>query len=278
MTRQSYAPEIRIIRLMCTGRVDMSFVLRAFQKGADGVIIGGCWLGECHYVTEGNYYALNMMHLCKKLLEYAGVNPERLRIEWISAAEGVRFAEIMNDFTGKLRELGPIGQGEGLDENELKSKLEEVRKLIPYIKLEKREKLAIRLEKEEEYDEFYTSDEIEKLFSEVVSYYIDPAKCQACMICQKRCPVDVIAGGKNLIHVIDQENCIKCGTCLDVCPERFDAVRKISGEPVHRRGRRKDRTNPQKDDGGQDLPTRKNRRRHPRRAGESDAAGRWIDA
>ena len=110
MTRQSYAPEIRIIRLMCTGRVDMAFVLRAFQKGADGVIIGGCWLGECHYVTEGNYYALNMMHLCKKLLEHAGVNPDRLRIEWISAAEGVRFAEVMNDFTGQLRELGPIGE------------------------------------------------------------------------------------------------------------------------------------------------------------------------
>ena len=94
---------------MCTGRVDLSFVLRAFQKGADGVIVGGCWLGECHYVTEGNYYALNMMHLCKKLLEYAGLESDRLRIEWISAAEGTRFAEIMNDFTGKLRELGPVG-------------------------------------------------------------------------------------------------------------------------------------------------------------------------
>ena len=113
MSRQSYAPEIRIIRLMCTGRVDLAFVLRAFQKGADGVIIGGCWLGECHYVTEGNYYALNMMHLCKKLLHHAGVNPDRLRIEWISAAEGVRFAEIMNDFTEQLRELGPVGNGEG---------------------------------------------------------------------------------------------------------------------------------------------------------------------
>ena len=232
MTRQSYAPEIRIIRLMCTGRVDLSFVLRAFQKGADGVIIGGCWLGECHYVTEGNYYALNMMHLCKKLLEYSGVNPDRLRLEWISAAEGVRFAEIMNDFTGKLRELGPIDNGDGTDIDQVQDKLEEVRKLIPYIKLEKKEKLAVRLENEEEYDEFYTTDEVEKLFTEVASYYIDPEKCQACMICLKRCPVDVIAGGKNLIHVIDQENCIKCGTCLDVCPDKFEAVSKISGEPV----------------------------------------------
>ncbi len=232
MTRQSYAPEIRIIRLMCTGRVDLAFVLHAFQKGADGVIIGGCWLGECHYVTEGNFYALNMMHLCKKLLEYSGVNPERLRIEWISASEGARFAEVMNDFTGKLRELGPIGSGEELAEYELQSRLEEVRKLVPYIKLKKAEKLAVRLEKEEEYDEFYTRGEIEELVSEVVSYYVDPDKCQACMICLRKCPVDGIWGGKKLIHVIDQEICIKCGTCYEACPERFDAVSVISGQPV----------------------------------------------
>ena len=92
---------------MCTGRVDLAFIIRALQKGADGVIVGGCWLGECHYVTEGNYYALNMMHLAKKLLEYTGLNPERLRIEWISAAEGVRFAEIATEMTERARELGP---------------------------------------------------------------------------------------------------------------------------------------------------------------------------
>jgi Fe-S-cluster-containing hydrogenase component 2 len=195
------------------------------------VIIGGCWLGECHYVTEGNYYALNMMHLCKKLLEYAGVNPDRLRVEWISAAEGVRFAEIMNDFTGRLRELGPIGNGGGPAEG-IQSKLKEVRKLVPYIKLTKREKLAIRLDKEEEYDDLYTSDEVEKIFSEVVSYYIDPVKCRACLICLRMCPVDGISGGRNRIHVIEQESCIRCGTCFAVCPEKFDAVREISGEPV----------------------------------------------
>ena len=127
MTRQAYAPEIRIIRLMCTGRVDLAFVLRAFEKGADGVIVGGCWLGECHYVTEGNYYALNMMHLAKRLLEYAGMDPERLRIEWISSSEGVRFAEVMNDFTDQLRELGPARNGNGASTEELDSRLEEIR-------------------------------------------------------------------------------------------------------------------------------------------------------
>jgi coenzyme F420-reducing hydrogenase delta subunit/Fe-S-cluster-containing hydrogenase component 2 len=225
---------------MCTGRVDLAFVLRAFQKGADGVIIGGCWLGECHYVTEGNYYALNMMHLAKKLLEHSGVNPERLRLEWISASEGVRFAGVMNDFTGKLRELGPIGNGGGagvgagggLEDDELQSRLEEVQKLVPYIKLEKAEKLALRLEKEEEYDELYTNEEIEKLLSEVVSYYVDPDKCQACMICLRKCPVHGIEGAKGLIHVIDQELCIKCGTCYEACPDRFDAISLITGGPV----------------------------------------------
>ena len=73
MTRQSYAPEIRIIRLMCTGRADLAFVFRAFAKGADGVIIGGCWPGECHYVTEGNYDALGNNFVGKKLLERIGV-------------------------------------------------------------------------------------------------------------------------------------------------------------------------------------------------------------
>jgi len=217
---------------MCTGRVDMAFVLRAFQKGADGVIIGGCWLGECHYITEGNYDALNMMHLCKRLLEHLGANPERLRLEWISASEGTRFAEVMNDFTEKLRELGPLGQGEGIDQATLASDLDAVAKLVPYIKLVKSEKLALRLDKEEDYDQLYTRAEIDTLFREVVAYYIDPEKCQACLICGRKCPVDGIAGGKNQIHVIDQESCIRCGTCFDACPPRFGAVRKISGEPA----------------------------------------------
>ena len=217
---------------MCTGRVDMAFVLRAFQNGADGVIIGGCWLGECHYVTEGNYDALNMMHLCRKLLEHTGLNPERLRIEWISAAEGARFAEVMNDFTDTLRALGPRGKGEGLEQEKLDSDLESVAKLIPYIKLVKNEKLRQRLDKQEDYDDLYTVDEVAEMFQEVVSYHIDPEKCQACMICGRHCPVDGIAGGKNQIHVIDQDECIHCGSCYAACPGKFDAVTKIVGAPV----------------------------------------------
>jgi len=210
----------------------LKFVLRAFSNGMDGVFIGGCRLSECNYVTHGNYHALTMVLLCRKIMEHIGLNPDRLRIEFMSSSEGLLFTEIMNDFGKRVNELGPLGKSEGIDGDELKSKVHEIEKLVPYIKMAKREKLASRLENEEEYEEFFTTDEIEELFHEVPSYYIDPDKCQACMICSRRCPVEAIAGGKNLIHVVDQETCIKCGTCFEVCPPRFGAVKLISEGPV----------------------------------------------
>jgi len=217
---------------MCSGRVDLSFVLRAFSNGMDGVFIGGCRLKECNYVTHGNYHALNMVLLCRKIMERIGLNPERLKIEFMSGGEGILFADVINDFCKKVEGLGPLGTGEGIDENELKFKMQEVTKLTPYIKIVKREKLESRLENEEEYDGLFTRDEVDRLFREVISYHIDPDKCQACMICLKKCPAEAIGGGKNRIHVIDQEKCIKCGTCFDACPPRFGAVKTISGEPV----------------------------------------------
>jgi F420-non-reducing hydrogenase iron-sulfur subunit len=217
---------------MCSGRVDLEFVLRAFSNGMDGVIIGGCRLNECNYITHGNYHALNMVLLGRKIMEHIGLNPERLRIEFMSSAEGIVFAEVMSEFGKKVKELGPLGKAEGIDQDELKSKLAEVTKLVPYIKVVKNEKLASRLTSPEEYDRLFTKDEVDSLFSEVISYYIDPEKCQACMTCAKRCPVDAIISAKNQVHVIDQEKCIKCGTCFEVCPPRFGAVTKISGEPV----------------------------------------------
>ena len=169
MTRQSYAPEIRIIRLMCTGRVDLAFVLRAFRQGADGVIIGGCWPGECHYVTEGNYDALGNMYMCKKLMQHVGVDPGRLRLEWISAAEGTRFAEIMSDFAAQLHELGPLGQGEGIDAPDLKLKLDALNRLVPYVKLVEREKLRLPEKSEEAYRAFYESDATNRLFDDLIA-------------------------------------------------------------------------------------------------------------
>ena len=217
---------------MCSGRVDLAFVLRAFSNGMDGVFIGGCRLKECNYVTHGNYNALNMVLLCRKIMEHIGLNPERLRIEFMSGGEGILFVDVINDFSKKVEALGPLGKGEGMDENELKMKIQEVSKLIPYIKMVKREKLGSRLENREAHDALFTRDEVDRLFRDVISYHIDPDKCQACMICFKKCPVEAIAGGKNRIHVIDQDKCIKCGTCLDACPPRFGAVETITGAPV----------------------------------------------
>ncbi len=154
---------------MCTGRVDLSFVLRAFSNGADGVFIGGCWLGECHYLTEGNYDALSLMHICKKLLGYIGVDPDRLRLEWLSSSEGIRFADTMNDFSAQIRRMGPLGEGEGLDADALRIKLQAVTQLIPYVKLVERERLRVPLKSEEEYNRFFASDELTRLFDESVA-------------------------------------------------------------------------------------------------------------
>ena len=153
---------------MCTGRVDLAFLHRAFSNGIDGVVIAGCLLGECHYITEGNYGTLSMTLLFRKIMEHIGVNPERLRLEWISASEGMRFAEVMNDFSKKLKALGPLGKGEGIDKDGLKIKLEAVKNLIPYIKLVERERLRVRFDTVEEYDEFFSSDEVNKLFQELI--------------------------------------------------------------------------------------------------------------
>jgi len=120
-------------------------------------------------VTEGNYDALFNMHLGKKLLEYIGVNPDRLRLEWISASEGMRYAEIMNDFGKQLKQLGPLGKSEGITDSALKLKLEAVSKLLPYAKLVERERLRVRFKTEEEYKEYFASAKFNQLFKELVT-------------------------------------------------------------------------------------------------------------
>lgn len=217
---------------MCSGRVDLEFILRAFANGMDGVFIGGCRLGECNYITHGNYHALNMVQLCKRILEHVGINPERLQVQFMSAGEGIHFAEVVNEFSDVVRALGPLGQSDQASAGELKAAVKEVSKLVPYIKVVEREKLAQRLGDPQGYLDLYSLAEVERLFSEVATYYIDPAKCQACMTCFKRCPVEAIEGGKGLVHVIDQDKCIKCGTCFEACPPRFGAVTKLTGEPA----------------------------------------------
>jgi F420-non-reducing hydrogenase iron-sulfur subunit len=168
VSRFQYPPNMRVIRLMCSGRVDPAHIFRAFSTGQDAVFIGGCHLNDCHYVTHGNYDALSMVYICKKLLEHIGLNPERLRLEWVSAGEGIRFANIMNEFVPGIEKLGPLGKGEGIGEDELKFKLEAVTKLIPYIKLVQSERLRVPVRTEEAYHEFFTSEDFDRLFNESI--------------------------------------------------------------------------------------------------------------
>lgn len=116
VSRLQYPPNVIPIRVMCSGRVDPQFVLLAFSKGADGVFIGGCHPGNCHYVT-GNYKTFKRVILLKKLLNQIGIREERLRLEWINATEGKKFAESISDFIEKLKRLPPLRYNGGrLDE------------------------------------------------------------------------------------------------------------------------------------------------------------------
>ncbi len=105
-SRTQYPPNMKLIRVMCSGRIDPTFILKAFALGADGVFIGGCHPGDCHYI-EGNLKAWRRIEVMKKLLPAFGIEPERLRLEWISASEGAKFAQVVSDFTKTIKELGP---------------------------------------------------------------------------------------------------------------------------------------------------------------------------
>jgi coenzyme F420-reducing hydrogenase delta subunit len=105
-SRLQYPPNIRIIRVMCSGRVNPRFVLKALQNGADGVLVSGCHPGECHYI-EGNYFTRRKMIALQTMLENFGIDPRRFRMSWVSAAEAVKFADVVNRITQEIKELGP---------------------------------------------------------------------------------------------------------------------------------------------------------------------------
>ena len=108
VSRLKYAPNVRVIRLMCSGRLDPQFILAAFAAGADAVLIGGCHPGDCHYV-EGNYKTLRRVRLLERMLADLGIEPARLRLEWIAASEGDKIQETVNDLVATVRTLGPLG-------------------------------------------------------------------------------------------------------------------------------------------------------------------------
>ena len=105
-SRMKYAHNIRIIRVMCSGRIDPTFVLKSFREGADGVLICGCHPGDCHYIS-GNYIARRKFAVLKPLLEFIGIEPNRVQFSWISAGEGERFATVVTKVTEDIRKLGP---------------------------------------------------------------------------------------------------------------------------------------------------------------------------
>jgi F420-non-reducing hydrogenase iron-sulfur subunit len=114
--RVKYSPNVRSIRVMCSGRVDPVFVIKALYEGADGVLIGGCHPGDCHYL-EGNYKALRRYLLLRRILPEYGIEPERIRLEWVSASEGERFGHVVDEFTEEIRKLGPLRIKESLFES-----------------------------------------------------------------------------------------------------------------------------------------------------------------
>jgi len=107
ISRIKYPPNLKAIRVMCTGRLNPLFVLKSFQMGADGVLVAGCHPGDCHY-TSGNMHARRRMVVMRRLLDYVGIDKRRFRVEWVSASEGMRFASVVREMTDELRKLGPL--------------------------------------------------------------------------------------------------------------------------------------------------------------------------
>lgn len=109
VSRFQYPATIRVIRIMCSGRVQPSFILEAFKDGADGVLVCGCHIGDCHYIS-GNEYAEKRFEKTQKILQVMGIDTNRVRLEWVSAAEGMKFSRVVTEFTQTLKELGPFEQ------------------------------------------------------------------------------------------------------------------------------------------------------------------------
>jgi len=105
-SRMKYAPNIRVVRVMCSGRIEPTFVLKSFREGADAVLICGCHPGDCHY-HEGNYKCLRRYHLLQKYIQQMGIHKDRLRLEWVSASEGQIFAQLVDEMTETVSKLGP---------------------------------------------------------------------------------------------------------------------------------------------------------------------------
>jgi len=197
VSRFQYPPTVRIIRVMCSARVEPAFVLRALRRGSDGVLVLGCHLGDCHYIS-GNYRCKERMEMTKELLKIVGVDPERLYLGWVSAAEGQQFARIVASFTDQLKAIGPVGKAKSETPDNIKENLaaaidalssDRVRWLIG-----ERETL---LEGENVYGEQMSEQEYQKLLLESL---VDEYKCSKVVLSITDEPLSVkeIAGRTRL--------------------------------------------------------------------------------
>jgi F420-non-reducing hydrogenase iron-sulfur subunit len=117
-SRLPMATNVRIVRLPCTGRIDPLFVLKAFERGADGIIVSGCHPGDCHY-AEGNYHARRRFRLFKELLDFTGIDSRRVTFSWVSASQGQKWADVVNETTERVRGLGPFETYPGAERGEV---------------------------------------------------------------------------------------------------------------------------------------------------------------
>ncbi len=167
VSRVQYPPNIRVIRVMCSGRVDPKFIIKALQIGIDGVIVMGCHPGDCHYL-EGNYEAEKKFIMTEKFLKIADLD-KRIRLEWVSASEGVRFGEVVTDFTETIRELGPSPLRKEQFDEELLQKL----KAIELAATSKRMRALVGrqrklIEDENAYGEKITEEKFDELMDQAI--------------------------------------------------------------------------------------------------------------
>jgi coenzyme F420-reducing hydrogenase delta subunit len=165
-----YPPDIRVIRVMCTGRVDPALVADAFVNGADGVLVIGCYFGDCHYIT-GNFMAKHKLDMAREMLAYAGLNPTRLQFRNLSSAEGARFAQHNTEFVEQIKEIGPLGTGDKVGMPTLKEKLEIAYKALAGPKLRwvvGKKPVFIDAARGNKYKEVFTEHEINRTLSGMV--------------------------------------------------------------------------------------------------------------
>ncbi len=112
-SRMHYSPNVRIVKLPCTGRIDPLFIIKAFENGADGVLVSGCHPGDCHY-TSGNYHARRRWIVFKNLMDFIGIHPGRLHFSWVSASEAIKWVDLINSITEEIKKLGPFMEYRGL--------------------------------------------------------------------------------------------------------------------------------------------------------------------